>query len=284
MIHTCASLGTFQTTPRGIVATESGFTPARAFLNHRRARFVQRPHARLGGGRGPGEILGRENSELTARLRRAAAIDRDGTAETQEWSSARRFPGKIPVEERTSALLTAKNWNRPDTVWADGSRQDSGRVGAACVWRTQEGWTGRRHHLSTNKEVYDAETFAIYQALRTLDQRQEGGHQYTVFVDSTSAINRAGDDGLGRSALRGGGHRGLLTHPRKRQRGHHLMGPGAQRGQRQRDGRRVRKGCSHRQCPGGDRGSTGGTHWRDVPIPHDKGRYRGPVTRDGGLD
>ena len=70
-------------------------------------------------------------------------------------------------------------------------------MGAACVWRTQEGWTGHRYHLGTNKEVYDVETFAIYQALRTLDQRQEGGHQYMVFVDPTSAINRVRDGDLG---------------------------------------------------------------------------------------
>ena len=70
-------------------------------------------------------------------------------------------------------------------------------MGAVCIWRTQEGWTGRRYHLGTNKEVFDAETFAIYQALHALDQQQESGHQYTVFVDSTSAINRVRDDALG---------------------------------------------------------------------------------------
>ena len=42
-------------------------------------------------------------------------------------------------------------------------------MGAACVWRTQEGWTGRRFHLGNNKEVLDAEVFAIYQALRAIE-------------------------------------------------------------------------------------------------------------------
>ena len=37
-----ATLGTFQSTPRGIAAGESGLTPARASLNHRQARFTQR--------------------------------------------------------------------------------------------------------------------------------------------------------------------------------------------------------------------------------------------------
>ena len=70
-------------------------------------------------------------------------------------------------------------------------------MGAACVWRTQEEWTGRRFQLGTNKEVFDAEVFAIYQALSTIERRQERGHSYTVFVDSTSAIDRVRDDELG---------------------------------------------------------------------------------------
>ena len=31
----------------------------------------------------------------------------------------------------------------------------------------------------SNKEVFDAETFVIHQALGTLDQRQEGGDRYS---------------------------------------------------------------------------------------------------------
>ena len=34
------------------------------------------------------------------------------------------------------------------------------------------------------------ETFAIYQALRVLDRRQESGYRYTIFVDPTAAIDR----------------------------------------------------------------------------------------------
>ena len=93
---------------------------------------------------------------------------------------------------------TASEWRRQDTAWTDGSRIDSGEVGAACVWQSPNGWTGRRFHLGTNKEVFDAEKFAIYQALRVLDQRQESGRRYTVFVDSTAAIDRMKTDALGR--------------------------------------------------------------------------------------
>ena len=46
-------------------------------------------------------------------------------------------------------------------------------MGVACVWAAQEGWTGRCYHLGRNKEVFDAEVFAIYRALSIIEQRQE---------------------------------------------------------------------------------------------------------------
>ena len=122
-----AALGAFPSTPRGIIMAESGITSARALLDHRRARFAQRLIARPQGGQGPEEILER-NADITARLKNAARIERGGTAEMQHWSETRRFPGKIVVEKRESALITAKEWRGPDTVWADGSRQEDGRV------------------------------------------------------------------------------------------------------------------------------------------------------------
>ena len=69
-------------------------------------------------------------------------------------------------------------------------------MGAACAWWTSEGWTGRRFHLGDNKEAFDAESFAIYQALWALDSRQEVGRGCTVFSDSQSAIRRSSSDEL----------------------------------------------------------------------------------------
>ena len=65
------------------------------------------------------------------------------------------------------------------------------------MWRAQEWWTGRRFQLGNDKEVFDAEVIAIYQALRAIEQRQKRGHQHTLFVDSTSAIFKVRDDDLG---------------------------------------------------------------------------------------
>jgi hypothetical protein len=69
-------------------------------------------------------------------------------------------------------------------------------VGAACVWRTQEGWTGRRFHLGTTRRCSTPRSSPSTRH-SAIEQRQERGRQYTVFVDSTSAITRVRDDDLG---------------------------------------------------------------------------------------
>ena len=102
------------------------------------------------------------------------------------------------VDEKDMALDTARNWSAPeDTIWTDGSRLEGGAVGAACVWREGETWSGHRFFLGTNKEVFDAETFAIYQALRSFDERQESGHHYRVLTDAQAAAQRVSTDAAG---------------------------------------------------------------------------------------
>ena len=44
--------------------------------------------------------------------------------------------------------------------------------------------------------MFDAEVFAIYQALHAPEQRQVSGHLYTVYIDSTSATGRVRDYAL----------------------------------------------------------------------------------------
>ena len=98
------------------------------------------------------------------------------------------------------ALENAKSWyaNTWETIWTDGSRLEDGKVGAECAWRTQEGiWEGRRFHLGDNKEVFDAEVFAIYQALRVFESRNRSGRRFAVFSDCQPAIQRVGSDALG---------------------------------------------------------------------------------------
>ena len=100
-----ATLGAFRSTPQGILAAESGLTPARALLDHKQACFAQRLYARPRDGGGPEEIFGRE-SALTTLLRAAASLRQGETVEPQQSGSARRFPGRIIVEGKEGALAT----------------------------------------------------------------------------------------------------------------------------------------------------------------------------------
>ena len=91
--------------------------------------------------------------------------------EPQVWEEGKTFPGSVTIDDKGPAKETAQNWRRSGTIWTDGSRLDSGAIGAACAWQMEEGWTGRRFHLGTNKEVFDAEIYAIYQAQHLRGER-----------------------------------------------------------------------------------------------------------------
>ena len=133
---------------------------------------------------------------VVRRLRAAAGTRTGETVEPQSWEEGRTFPGGFTIDDKGPAMETAQNWRRTGTVWTDGSRLDSGAVGAACAWQTEEGWTGRRFHLGTNKEVFDAEVYAIYQALRVFEERGQAGRKYTAFSGCQPAIRRALSDAL----------------------------------------------------------------------------------------
>ena len=108
-------------------------------MNHRQSRFAQRLYARSKDGEGPEEILEREaGAALTVRLRAAASLQPGNTVERQEWSRRLAFPGEIAIDSRAKALEIAsrpdrRTWTREGTFWTDGSRLDSGKVGAACA-------------------------------------------------------------------------------------------------------------------------------------------------------
>ena len=123
-----ATLGAFRSIQLGIVAAESGFTPARALLDHRQASFTRRLHARPKDGDGPEEILERRDSTLATRLRATAALRREETVEIQRWGAGRRFPGRIVTEKREGAIATAAEHRQGGAIWTDGSRLESKKV------------------------------------------------------------------------------------------------------------------------------------------------------------
>lgn len=103
------------------------------------------------GGKGPEEILERRDSTLATRLRATATLRREETVEIQWWGTGSRFPGRIVMEKREGAIVTASKHRQSSAIWTDGSRLDSKKVGAAVVWRLPDRWAGRRYHLGKNK-------------------------------------------------------------------------------------------------------------------------------------
>ena len=195
-----ASLGVRQTTPVGIITAESALPPARALLDHRQASFALRLLARPVDSGGQEEILQHKNSELTARIRRRRGLRRGETSEIQRWEGFREMRAVVHVEKKEDVLRTAREWSEEDqknTFWTDGSRLENRAVGAAVAFKEEGGWKREGTYLGKNKEVFDAEVFAIGRALEVLNSRGERSKQYTIFSDSQAALSRIQHDRTG---------------------------------------------------------------------------------------
>ena len=150
------------------------------------------------GGGGQEEILEKKESNLTARIKRRCGMSRGETAEVQTWEEFKEIRAGVIVQKKEDALMTARDWaDHQGTIWTDGSRIDSGAVGAAFASWEGSRWTRRGFYLGRNKEVFDTEDFAIHQALGHLNDRDERDQQYTVFSDSQAAISRVQHDRTG---------------------------------------------------------------------------------------
>ena len=112
------------------------------------------------GGEGP-EILEREDGAVFRRLRAAPGVRPGEAVEPQLWSRGREFPVKYNTLPDAVAFEQSRNERAQGTIWTDSSRLEDGRVGATYSWQTASGWTGKRFFLGCNKEVFDAELFAI---------------------------------------------------------------------------------------------------------------------------
>ena len=104
------------------------------------------------------------------------------------------------MEKKEEALRVAKEWSEEDqenTVWTDGSRLENEAVGAAVAFKQEGGWKTEGTYLGKNKEVFDAEVFAIGRALEILNERNEENRQYTIFSDAQAATSRVQHDSMG---------------------------------------------------------------------------------------
>ena len=115
-------------------------------------------------------------------IKERCGLRRRDTVETQPevWEEFQLFQGKNLVEDKEDALRTAMEWHdRGRTIWTDGSGLEHGRVGAAIAfWDEERGeWFRRGFLLGDNKEVFDAEVFALLRAVKSsMTDNRQGKH------------------------------------------------------------------------------------------------------------
>ena len=77
-------------------------------------------------------------------------------------------------------------------MWTDGSKLDQGNTGAAVCWkgRNLDQWKEKSYFLGKNKEILDAELWAIWKALEIelKETKNTRGIPVTVFCDSQRAL------------------------------------------------------------------------------------------------
>ena len=115
-----------------------------------------------------------------------------------KWEEFRQLKCTVVVDSKEEDFRVAEEWDdQISTVWTDGSRLSGGKVCAAIVFWTGKGWVKRGTYLGKNKEVLDAEVFAILQGVKLLNEKAEAGRHYTLFSDPLAAISRIRHDRCG---------------------------------------------------------------------------------------
>jgi len=105
-----------------------------------------------------------------------------------------------PKDTAESEARNAYNANRTSLlIWSDGSKIDTGGVGAGIAWKQGNSWRTKGYSLGDTKEVFDAELYGIKSAL-DIANSQLSSYPYrrvTIFSDSQAALKRSRGDHLG---------------------------------------------------------------------------------------
>ena len=122
------------------------------------------------------------------------SIDPADGVEPVEIMEVDRFSGKIVIQPKKNALEEARKYRAGLVMWTDGSKLDhgTGRVGAAVCWKekTLDSWKEKSVFLGRNKEILDAELWAILEALdiAAKETRNMANAPVTIFCDSQEAL------------------------------------------------------------------------------------------------
>jgi len=98
----------------------------------------------------------------------------------------RCLKGKVIIQDEEQALAEVKLERDGLVFWTDGSKKEDEWVGCAVVWKEGGRWKKKRGHLGRQKEAFNAEMYAMSEAMKIADEMAEEKEvtRVTVFTDS----------------------------------------------------------------------------------------------------
>jgi len=193
--------GCFRTTPRGALMNDAGLRPANAILNNRVRRYKMRQMIMLDAA-GGGRVIKMEGNVV----RRVEGIDQlileDYPLERRSYErttlpeTRERLKGQVIIQEEEQALEEARKERDGLVLWTDGSRKEDEWVGCVVVWGREERWNKMRVHLGRQKEAFDAEMYAMSEAVKIADEigDKKEVRRVTIFTNSQATLQRIQSD------------------------------------------------------------------------------------------
>jgi len=193
--------GCFKTTPQGALMNDAGLRPAKALLNNQ-VRLYKLRQMMMPDAQGGGRML-----EIWRNvLQRVEGIDelipedkpfeRRSYERTTVPTEKRRLKGGVIIQDEEQAMQEAKAERGGLVLWTDGARKEDEWVGCAVVWKEEGRWNKRRTHLGRQKEAFDAEMYAMSEAMKIADEKAEKEKftRVTVVTDSQATLRRIQSD------------------------------------------------------------------------------------------
>jgi hypothetical protein len=167
--------GCFRMTPQGALMNDAGLRPVEPRLNVRVWRYKMR-QMMMPDATGGGRLIEMDGNVV----RRVEVIDElipeDRPFEQRQYERTtlpevrKSIMGKVIILEEERALEEAKKERDGLVLWTDGSRKEDEWTGCAVVWEEGNMWGKRRIHLGRQKEAFDAEMYAMSEAVKIADE------------------------------------------------------------------------------------------------------------------
>ena len=116
----------------------------------------------------------------------------DGVEPVEDIEPGTCFQGEITIKCKKQALKEATRYQAGFVIWTDGSKLDNGSCGAAICWRDKRlnKWKQKSVFFGKNKEILDAELWAVSDALDTAIRETSNADNTPIIIvcDSQKAL------------------------------------------------------------------------------------------------